>query len=53
MRALFFIIFLAAISHCFSEFQMRNISNIEPAQQFEYAQKINETGQLNQYERKF
>lgn len=53
MRTLFFIIILVIISQCFSAFQMRNIDKIDIDEMSELALKINQTGQLNQYERKF
>ena len=52
MRLLILILILWG-ANSFFEYQMRNIDNLNPATQSEYAEKINLIGELNKYERSF
>jgi hypothetical protein len=50
---LFILILILWSANSFFEYQMRHIDNLNPAQQYEYAQKINLANELNTYERSF
>ena len=55
MRTLFFVtvsILILTTSQIFSAYQMRGLNNFDHSKMSEITQKINNTGQLNQYERR-